>query len=451
MNIAIDTLQKQLLGFIKDSAQPIRLIRKPGEPPISKQTLLHLIETYHYSLRDVNRIVLCAKNSVQWIALLLTCLLYNKELYALDKETKTTHLQRAVSIIKPEIVLTDDGEDDTFSLYSVEDRQPKSVAPDLEPKLVLFTTGTTGEPRGVVIGLDSLMNNIISFESAICLTHDEAVGLVAPFSHAMGLTMMLLSVCFGGDLVISSCEAQTLNAIISESIDVMAISPIMVSMLQRSSAYVERFRRMRCLISGGAGLSRETYRFYNDAGVRLINGYGMTECCPVIAVTREGQIPWQMRPLDWCEVKVSPQGELLVRGSSVCKCYYDGTRIADENGWFHTRDIVEYEDGNLTVLHRMDNVHIMKNGYKLSLENLENRVMTIRGILDCRAFVRISASGSESLHLEISVDPALEEAERAALAGQIAKVQHYYERVESLTIVERIKTKGMKKVRYETD
>lgn len=86
MDVVIDTFQKQLFDFIKDSAQPVRLIRKPGELPISKQTLLHLIETYRYALRDMNRIVLCAKNSERWIALALMCLLYNKELYVLDRK-----------------------------------------------------------------------------------------------------------------------------------------------------------------------------------------------------------------------------------------------------------------------------------------------------------------------------------------------------------------------------
>jgi long-chain acyl-CoA synthetase len=140
-------------------------------------------------------------------------------------------------------------------------------------------------------------------------------------------------------------------------------------------------RRIRYLISGGAPLAVEVNQLLAAAEVPIVEGYGLTEASPVVAVnlharTRIGTVG---RPLKNVEVKTEPDGELLVHGPNVTAGYYhreEETReLIDADGWLHTGDIVQIDpDGFIKITDRKKEIIILSGGKNISPANLETRL-----------------------------------------------------------------------------
>lgn len=276
-----------------------------------------------------------------------------------------------------DFLLTGDGPD------PARDRAGDDVA------ALLYTSGTSGRPRGAMLSARALLANldqVAAIEPPLMTAAD--VGYVpVPLFHIFGLNAGLGMVLHAGATAVLAGRfdpGETLATMAERGVTVLIGAPSMFAAWLAHPDFQRGFASVRFALSGSAPLAPALVERYAEAGVRLSEGYGLTECAPAVTLNAGEAKPGSIgRPLPGVEVELrDPDGELIadddpgqlvVRGANLFSGYWpDGVDGPDEDGWFATGDIGLWdEDGDLLLVGRTTEL-IVVNGFNVYPAEVES-------------------------------------------------------------------------------
>jgi long-chain acyl-CoA synthetase len=312
-----------------------------------------------------------------------------------------------------------------------------SAKPD-DTATILYTSGTTGDPKGVMLSHNNLHSNVRAAQRVLPIDESDSTLSFLPLSHVF--QRMVDYLLFNRGCAIS--YARSLETVAD---DLKRVRPTIVVSVPRlyekvyarvmqatgirqvlvrwargvggrwadakltgrepgvSTAVQHRVvdrlvfskirkgvgGRLRYFVSGGAPLSPEINRFFFAAGVVILEGYGLTETSPVTNVNSPEDFPANFRigtvgkPVAGTEIRIAEDGEILVRGPQVMQGYLDDPEatadVITDDGWFHTGDIGELdEEGFLKITDRKKDIIVTAGGKNVAPQPIENRLQKNR-------------------------------------------------------------------------
>lgn len=304
----------------------------------------------------------------------------------------------------------------------------ENYLPELKPDSVAamyFTSGTTGKPRCVMLTNRNMGSQISAVTEVLSLSEKDVGLSLLPLSHTFEMmTCIATALHCGGTLYINESIRTVKKNLLEKHPTVLVAVPLILQTLRKeilntakkqgelgklmkamsvndktqrfgldlSSRLLKDVRKplggaLRTVICGGASLDPEVIHFFKVLGIEVLQGYGITECSPVISVNRPGHVVNGSvgQCLPCCEVRIIDR-EICVSGDSVSPGYYNDPEATAENfrgGWFHTGDIGWLDrKGNLFFEGRIKNLIILSNGENVSPEELEEQLYQAEGILD---------------------------------------------------------------------
>ncbi len=339
--------------------------------------------------------------------------------------------------------------------------------------LLVFTSGTTGKGKGVMLSQTAILSDVADVIPHI--DYSLKTVSVLPPHHTFGSSVMLLGhVMFGCHIYLSSGLRYVQRELKEQKPGHLVLVPLYLEtfyrkilstvkeqgkekLLYRMIAMSNSMRRvgidmrkklfasvrdafggeLNMVISGGAPINEDILTFFDSIGIATLNGYGITECAPIVAVNRSGQVvPGSVGTvLDIDTVKIDEpnedgEGEICVIGSNVMLGYYkDDAATAeaiDEDGYFHTGDYGKLGKNNvLYITGRKKNLIILSNGKNVYPEEIENELIATPGILDVIVYEGQSKRGIMHNAIVAEVYPDRDYMEKNGITDIKAHLQPY--------------------------
>lgn len=308
--------------------------------------------------------------------------------------------------------------------------QKKNKPDDL--MTLIYTSGTTGNPKGVMLTHNNIVSNIKAVSSCIPFTHEDIVLSFLPLSHSYERTAGYYTAIACGATIAYAESIDTLrdnllevrptlvttvprlferlynrimkqigeDSIIKQKIFSWAIGVGKTYVCAKKNKIVfpsislqykiadklvfQKIKartggRINFFASGGAALASELGEFFEAIGIKIVEGYGMTEASPIISVNRLDNYKFGTvgLPIPGVEVKIANDGEILARGPNVMKGYWNNPKataeVIDKEGWLHTGDIGIFDaDGFLKITDRKKHLFVSSGGKNIAPQHIES-------------------------------------------------------------------------------
>jgi len=419
-------------------------------------------------VRRGQAVMIWSESRPGWIAALWACILEGTTLVPVDPQSSLSLFDRIRQQVQPRLILRGDRVPDFQSgngapvwlVSEIETASGESPleavpVPDDEIAEIVFTSGTTAEPKGVLITHRNLSANLRPIEDQLA----PYLKYVRPFAPLRILNLLPLSHLFGQSLttfvpppipasvifISSTSPPEIASQIRRRRACVLVGVPRLLEMIRRfivlrvphaagAESFAEhpwplrwwRFREVHrlfgwkfcCVVAGGAPLPADLEAFWRGLGFVVVQGYGLTETAPVISFNH----PFHVRPgsvgqpLQGVDVRIASDGEVLVRGDTVSPGYFASTAetaAAFRDGWLHTGDIGEIgPDGHLVIRGRKKEMIVTPEGLKVFPEDVETVLVRIPGVQDAAVI------GENRVHAVLLLQPGADPSEivRAANA-----------------------------------
>ena len=380
------------------------------------------------------KILICAQNSPEWCFAFYGAMRCKSIVVPLDAQSTKKEIEYVINDCRPDIVFISDDKKEMFADMNLQNARlmtkddvvlfddkniPATDIPlgNLEDVMLInYTSGTTGNPKGVMLTYKNVMFNIDSVSKQVPIFQEDSnVMVLLPLHHILPLLGSLVAPLYmGGTLHIAEAMnaesiIKTLNAgKVSIIIGVprlydMLVKGIMskinasfvtrllykitkligsdaVSRVIFSSVHKKFGGHLKYLVSGGAALSVETATILKTLGLYVLEGYGMTETAPMISFTRPGRrkVGYAGELLPNIEAKIAENGEICVKGDNVMKGYYkreEETAQIIKDGWLHTGDMGILDKYGLKITGRIKEIIVTSNGKNINPELLEKEFL----------------------------------------------------------------------------
>lgn len=326
---------------------------------------------------------------------------------------------------------------------------------------IIFTSGTTGDPKGVLLTHRNILANLQPVEREILKYRRWGTPFyplrflnLLPLSHMFGqaMSMFIPPMLPGVTMFLESQDpAEIASRVRAERVSVIVAVPRMLDILK---TYVERqfpeavepadagrwpqrwwrYRRIHRLfgwkfwafVVGAAPLPEEIESFWSRLGFVVIQGYGLTETAPIVTLNHPFHIGRGTvgRPIGGVQVQLAPDGEVLVRGDNVSSGYLGLETQATDDGWLHTGDIGEMDaEGRLLIRGRKKDVIVTGAGMNVFPEDIEDVLKTVPGVRDA------AVVGPDEVHAVLVADPGVDAAEVVRQANRQLEEHQYIRRV----------------------
>ena len=320
--------------------------------------------------------------------------------------------------------------------------------------IMLFTSGTTSQSKAVMLSHKNIVSDLMNISSVLYIDENDRFLSFLPLHHTFECTAgFLFPISRGSSIAFCEGIRHIADNIKEYEITIMVSVPVLYEgMCKKVMKAIENqgkskkvnigmklsnvllkvgvdvrnklFKqihdnlgpKLRLLVAGGAALDPETEKFFNGLGIRMAQGYGLTETSPVIAVeddkfTRNGSIG---KALPELEVKIKDAneegiGELLVKGPTVMLGYYQNEEATketiDEEGWLNTGDLAKIDkDGFIFITGRKKFVIVLKNGKNVYPEELEILINKIAGVTESFVYGKEEEDGNYKVSAKIVYD-----------------------------------------------
>jgi long-chain acyl-CoA synthetase len=433
-----------------------------------------------------DRVLLWGENGAEWIAAFHGCIARGVLAVPLDAYGTAEFAARVAADVQPKLAVGDalllrqlpseysrlNFEDWPGALPS-EEARPVAGLSRQTPLQILFTSGTTGDPKGVVLTHGNILASVEPIERGAqpylrwerLLVHPLRIFDTLPLSHVFGQTMGLwVPPIFAAEIHFESrlVASRLIETIKRERISVLAAVPRVMALLkthleashpglqERIAASHDipawkrwwRFRDIHsefglkfwALISGGGALGGPLEQFWNALGLVVVQGYGMTETSALITLNHPFHVAHGTigKPMAGREVKLGPDGEVLVRGAAISGgSWQNGAFQPRQDEWLATGDLAEVADsGELRFLGRKNEVIVTASGVNLHPEDMEAAIEQEPDVAACAVVAMETAAGPEPCavlamrgHPEQAAASAIENANRKL--AEFQRLRHW--------------------------
>jgi len=451
-----------------------------------------------------DRVLIWAANSPEWVTAFFGCLLRGAIVVPLDFESSAEFAARVQQQVDAKLILYSGDVLRDFKpplpRLSLDDLSDIAAPPSMEPYPaipgdendiveIIFTSGTTADPKGVCLTHRNVLANINPLETEILkylkyerLVHPLRFLNLLPLSHVFGQFMgMFVPLLLGGETYFldSLNPSEIIQTVRNNRISVVASVPRVLDALRNtiernyeargeskaledklataeSRHFLARwwmFRRIHrqfgwkfwAFISGGAALSSETEAFWRRLGFAVVQGYGMTETASLITVNHPFNLSRRSigKSLPGREVKLDEKGEILVRGENVSPGYWGkvgaipnqvepNAEDPNSDGWFRTGDVAEMDqEGNLFFKGRKKDVIVTSAGLNIYPDDLEAALNAQPEIRDSAVVGIDTAQGPEAFAVLLLRD---DRADAAAIVKRANKSLSPFQQVRRWSI-----------------